>query len=550
MRAAIYARRSTEEHQHASLDVQVGEAKRFIAERGWSLDDAHVYQDGLTGNASGGEFRKRPALVAMLLAASAKAFDVVVLQRDDRLGRDVNRTGIVIQDLVDAGVRIFMCATGEELRIDGAIAKFIVAARAFGSELEREKTSARTREHLETKARRGFVTGGTCYGYRNVEVREGERRVRVEYAIDDQQAAIVREVFDRYAAGEGLRGIAKDFNARGIPSPHAGRRGTGSWAASSLRPMLSRDRYVGRLVWGQREKAYRSGTKVRLARAANDWTIVDMPALRIVSDEQWDRVQALFTRRAREGSPRLGPRRRYLLVGVSRCGQCGGRMCVANSRHGSQTIPAYACAYHRERGNTVCTNATRRPVELVDGAVVESLLELLTEEMIVRVVKGVRARIAEASNRSETELPELERQASRLRAEIRRLGEAIVSTATPPGQLVRMMSEREATLSELEAKIATSRTAPSVLDLEVRRLEKEARARLVELRGALQRNPDEARAAVAAVVGGGLVMTPVDTDDGRRFRVEGEVALAVRPGASPAGSARSDSYSDRLNLVA
>lgn len=549
MRAAIYARRSTEEHQHASLDVQVGEARRFIAGQGWTLDEAHVYQDGLTGNASGGEFRKRPALVAMLNAASSRSFDVVVIQRDDRLGRDTNRTGIVIQDLVDAGVRIFMYATGEELRIDGAIAKFIVAARAFGSELEREKISARTREHLATKARRGLVVGGTCYGYRNVEVREGDRRVRVEYAIDEEQAAIVREVFDRYGAGEGLRGIAKDLNLRGVPAPHAGRRGTGSWVASSLRPMLSRERYIGRLVWGAREKTYRGGTKVRLARSANDWTVTEAPQLRIVTDEQWERVQALFGRRAREGSPRLGPRRRYMLVGVARCGQCGGRMCVANSRHGLKTLPSYACAYHRERGNAVCTNSTRRPVELVDAAVVESLRKLLSEEMLGKVIKRVRALIASTSQRSESELPELERQALKVRAEIRRLGEAIVSTTSPPMHLVRMMSAREATLSELEARIATARSAPNVLDLEVRRLEKESRERLLELRGALQSNPDEARAAIAAVVGGGLVMTPVDTAEGRRYRVTGEVGLAVRPGASPAGFDRSHRYGD-LDIAA
>jgi site-specific DNA recombinase len=51
----------------------------------------------------------------------------------------------------------------------------------FGAELEREKISQRTHEHLLVKARRGLNVGGRVFGYDNVEVKDGERRVRVEY---------------------------------------------------------------------------------------------------------------------------------------------------------------------------------------------------------------------------------------------------------------------------------------------------------------------------------------------------------------------------------
>jgi DNA invertase Pin-like site-specific DNA recombinase len=43
MKAAVYARRSTDEHQEESLHVQLEEARRYIRSKGWSLDDAHVY---------------------------------------------------------------------------------------------------------------------------------------------------------------------------------------------------------------------------------------------------------------------------------------------------------------------------------------------------------------------------------------------------------------------------------------------------------------------------------------------------------------------------
>jgi site-specific DNA recombinase len=103
----------------------------------------------------------------------------------------------------------------------------MIAARSFAAELEREKTAQRTHEHLLTKARRGLVADGRVYGYDNVEVNNGDRRTHVEYKINEKEAAIVREIFERYASGEGLRTLVKRLNERGIAPPRAGKRGTG-----------------------------------------------------------------------------------------------------------------------------------------------------------------------------------------------------------------------------------------------------------------------------------------------------------------------------------
>lgn len=101
MRAAIYARRSTEDHQAESLDTQLDNARRFLAERGWS-EVATFVDDGI----SRAEFRRRTGLLALLNQAGARAFDLVVTRDESRLGGDMLRTGLVLQDLADHGVRI------------------------------------------------------------------------------------------------------------------------------------------------------------------------------------------------------------------------------------------------------------------------------------------------------------------------------------------------------------------------------------------------------------------------------------------------------------
>ena len=84
MRAAIYARRSTE-HQEASIPVQLEEARGYIALNGWALVEEHVYVDDALSRA---EYKKRPQLYAMLNEAEKRdrGFDVIVLRDVDRLG--------------------------------------------------------------------------------------------------------------------------------------------------------------------------------------------------------------------------------------------------------------------------------------------------------------------------------------------------------------------------------------------------------------------------------------------------------------------------------
>ena len=79
----------------------------------------------------------------------------------------------------------------------------------------------------------------------------------------------------------------------------------------------------------------------------------------------------------------------------------------------------------------------------------------------------------------------------------------------------------------MRARLELIHTAPSVLSLEVRRLEKEARARLADLQGLLDRNPTEGRKALEALLTGPLKFTPIDADGGRRYRVEGSASVGA-----------------------
>ena len=145
MKAALYARRSTTEHQAASLDVQVEEARRWCAARGWEVVATYL-EDGV----SRAEFVNRPALGKLLAGAADGLFEALVMRDDSRLGGDMYRTGMVLQDLHDAGVAVWYYASSERVSFDDPTAKLISAVKLYASETERLKITGRVREHLDT----------------------------------------------------------------------------------------------------------------------------------------------------------------------------------------------------------------------------------------------------------------------------------------------------------------------------------------------------------------------------------------------------------------
>jgi hypothetical protein len=460
-----------------------------------------------------------------------------------------NRTSLFIQSLLDAGVRLFYYFSDEEVTIDGAVDKFMINVRNFASELEREKISQRTHEHLLTKARKGLNVGGRVYGYDNVEVKSGDQRVRVEYRVNEQQAEIIREIFRRYAAGDGLRTIVKDLNARAVAPPRAGKRGTGSWAPSAVFAMLRRERYRGTLVWNTREKTYKGGTKVRVARDESEWIRVDCPDLRIVDDEAWFAVQAQMRPRTEQADKRTGGGRppRHMLSGLARCAECGGPMAVTNGKSSHATVKVYACSYSRDRGKSVCRNSLRRPVDAVNRAMTDWIVNnVLSEDFVLEVLRQLRHRLAGRAKTTTSDVPQLDKEATRLRSEIGRLVGALACTDQQPEAIVRAVAERQEQLSTLEARLRAAKTAPEAIQLEVRRMEAEAKKRIADARTALERNPEEARRVVGMLFPGPLTMAPVDTAEGKRFWIEGAALIgrmfATDGGclnvASPAGTYR------------
>ena len=536
-RAAAYLRRSTEEHQAESLTVQLESATRFAATLGVT-EPLRVFSDDAISRS---EFKKRPGLIALLNAAQNHELDLVICRDADRLGGDVFRAGLATCDLLDSGCRLYYYASGLEQTLDGgAVDKFMLSARSFASELEREKATSRTREHLEQKARKGLVVGGKVYGYQNLETQKSDAGRVVEYRVDPGEAKTVVRIFTLFVGGEGVRGIAHILNAEGIPSPRAGKRGTGSWSPSAIWAMLRSERYKGTLIWGRKGRAYKFGTRTQFSRGVEGQIRIERPELRIVSEELWAGVRARIAQNQRFRGPhpyaRAGAKRRFLLTGLSRCAKCGGPICATTGRAGARRIMTYTCMWRRDRGS--CKSSLHRDVEVIDAAVIGWIEKYALNEGIIESIFAELRRLVTAGQKTSTsDVPKLEKEERQLKVEVGRLANALASTDQKPEAVIAAIAEREAKMAQLRGRIEAMKAAPTVLTTEMARLEKTARTRLKDLRGLLTKNPEEARRVLEALLQGPLKLLPVETPEGMRFEIEGNVSvgtlLTQEAGADP-----------------
>src|SRR5215470_9464652 len=207
MRAAIYARYSSELQRDASIEDQIRTCKARIEREGWTLTATY------TDRAQSGASRLRPGYQKMLEDARKAEFDVVVAEALDRLSRDQEDVAALYKHLSFADVKLLTIAEGE-------ITELHVGLKGTMNALFLKDLGQKVRRGLEGRVREGRSGGGRCYGYdvalehdaRGEPIRGGRR-------INEAEAATVRRIFTEFAAGNSPKTIARRLNADRIPGP-------------------------------------------------------------------------------------------------------------------------------------------------------------------------------------------------------------------------------------------------------------------------------------------------------------------------------------------
>jgi DNA invertase Pin-like site-specific DNA recombinase len=321
------------------VNRQLEDCAKLAELRGWAVAETYVDDD-----VSAYSGKTRPEYSRMLDDLRMGTINGVLVYHLDRLHRQPKELEEFFEVCKDAGVGDLATVTGT---IDLADPDGQFQARILGAVAKKESDdkSRRIRRKHEELAVNGKVSGGGSrpYGYETNKV-----------ALRPAEAAVVRECAHRLLAGEPVRSIAADLNARGVPSAGGGR-----WSAQSLTRMLGSAR-----ISGQREH---KGEIV---------TTAVWPA--IISVEETATIRALLgnpARRTNQGA------RSYLLHGLLSCSHCGERL-VSRPRSGGQR--RYACA--KGVGFSGC-GKTYIKAEDVELFVTEAVLHRLDSPELQRAVE-------------------------------------------------------------------------------------------------------------------------------------------------------------------
>jgi site-specific DNA recombinase len=537
--AAIYVRKSTDQagvsDEQRSVTRQIEHARQYAAQRGWLVREDCIYvDDGI----SGAEFVKRPGFLRLMNALKPHPpFQVLIMSEESRLGREAIETSYALKQILDAGVRVFYYLEDRERTLDSATDKVLLAVTSYASELERERAQQRTHDALLRKARAGHVTGGRVYGYDNVEVSapgpDGRpKRQYVTRQINPAQAAVVRRLFERCAAGWGFTRMAKALNAEHVAPPRPG--GT-SWAPTAIREMLLREDYRGIVRWNRTQKVHRGGTRGQRQRPPEDIVTTEVPALRIVSDALWAAAHAQLAQRRRAFAARLAPGMPgaaaprvdqpspYLLSGLGRC-VCGGALIAMSRHHGRRRGYFYGCAYNWKRGPAVCRNNLHLPQAVLETAVLETVATQLDADVVAAAVAEARRRLGETARQGAERRLALEQELRLVRAREQRLAEAIAQGRQPdaaPDAVLDALRTEQGRRIALEAQIAQVREPVAGSARDRQRLEHQLRHRAAAVRSLLLRRLPQGRAVLRALLVDRMTFTPVITAGTRGYRFAG-----------------------------
>ena len=290
MHVAIYARHSTDKQETSTQD-QIRRCREYCSVKGYQVADV-FFDEGISGS----HIANRPGIGSLLVAALNGRFEGVVAEDLSRISRDQADTANFFKKMMFLGLPV-------ETVTDGVINELHIGLKSTMNALYLKDLSDKTHRGVIAAVLRGGVPGGQLYGYDLVHaLDEFGEPIRGKRKINDEQAAIIREIFEYYAEGRKLKHICDDLNRRGIDSPKGGKWAPSSLVGSFVRQtgMLRQTLYNGVVTFNkmQYRKHPENGKRLSIMRPEKEWITVPIPELTIINDETFAKVQKALDERS------------------------------------------------------------------------------------------------------------------------------------------------------------------------------------------------------------------------------------------------------------
>lgn len=404
----------------------------------------------------GAKREKREQLAAMLAAAEAGEFDVLIFRDLTRLARSQRDAFDIIERLTDLGIAV-RAKSGMEFDPRSAVGKFQLQMLGAAAEFESDLIAERTAEGKATAARHGRPNGGPRrYGF---EKGAGKTGMMVPIPAE---VAVARWMMERFVGGWTQKRIAAEANALGYRTAR-GRL----WAQTQVSQLFDDPIWVGIM---------------KNAEGEFPATFPDGKGTLLVPRALWDAVQA--TRAPKTGKRTNGRRSaRFLLAnGMLKC-TCGSSMRGKRNKKDYGYWEGYVCAGRYDGSSPDCRQpAIRR--ERIDSAVLDYFAEVGLDiaAMIEERQRSRDQRLARLGER----IKNAERTAEAAERKIETLDAALADGLTPE-RYARAVQAPEAELAAAQGALEDLRAERTAAEAEpdLGDAEQEVLEHLAELRAAV-----------------------------------------------------------------
>ena len=342
LRVTFYARVSTDsDEQLNSLDNQIGYYRDYITRNpAWTFIDGYI-DEGLSGMTT----RKRDNFQRMVQDAKDDKFDLILTKEITRFARNTLDSIQYTRELLNAGVGVFFQNDNINTLDEDSELRLTIMSGIAQDELR--KLSSRVKFGHQQAIKNSVVLGNSrIFGYR----KDNGRLV-----IDEDEASMVRELFELYATGQhSMKQIENLFWERGYRN-HNGKK----IAHTTMSGMISNPKYKGYYV-GNKVKVIDLFTKKQKFLPPEEWVMFKdetgeiVPA--IISEELWDKANDILRRRSEDVRNRQGIcNHANLLTGKLWCSHCGKPYYRRESKSKDGNINSrWVCSGKINNGKTSC----------------------------------------------------------------------------------------------------------------------------------------------------------------------------------------------------
>lgn len=316
------------------LSVQRQLVKDYIfSQSDWQLDEKEYFEGSNSGYKNA--VADRNILQEALQDAKAKEYDILVVYKDDRIGRRMWEIGAYVMSLKSFGVDIYTvkdgCISPES---DDIMGQMMLALRYGNAQKSSSDTGMRVKDTAQKLVQKGKFMGGKApYGYKlelSGEVSKHGRALH-HLVVVPEQAEVVKYIYELSLHKEfGATKISKILNEHEIYKDRAPRD---IWKGGTIVSILTNPVYAGYTAYKRRERV--DGRYHRLD--SKDWIFAEKPdtEIAIIDENMWNQVQDTRKQRADKYIKALENQnvtviRRnsgmLALIDVLHCGYCGRKM--------------------------------------------------------------------------------------------------------------------------------------------------------------------------------------------------------------------------------